>query len=104
MWSLQPTVLLLGTLQVQSYIVLLPPTTRLFCQVFRRLSYLFIRPVKGKAACFMILCNPLDSWQYHNGLKGYGLASDTEFVWLKTFIQKINVVTTSLLEHSTSYF
>lgn len=52
----------------------------------------------------MILCNPLDSWQYHNGLKGYGLASDTEFVWLKTFIQKINVVTTSLLEHSTSYF
>lgn len=46
----------------------------------------------------MVPCNPLDSWQNHNGLKGYGLASDMEFVWLKTFIQKINVVKTLYLK------
>ena len=52
----------------------------------------------------MMSFNSLDSWPNHNGLKGYDLASDMEFVWLKTFIQKINVVRTSLFENSTSYF
>lgn len=52
----------------------------------------------------MMPFNPLDSRRNHNRLKGYGLASDMEFVWIKTFIQKTNVVRTSLFENSTSYF
>lgn len=84
LWVLQSTTCFL---QVQSCMMLLPPATRLFCQM--KLSYHFTRPIRGKLHkttflnlwCHLTL---LGSWQNHNGPKDEDLASDLEFVWYNT--------------------